>query len=91
MALYNQALFRQANILDLFYCSCNKLDRECKTLAKTLKKRCYFECPTRHAYNDLNLRVWVDALMFFLKAGQPLRYPKLNVSRQPSDSSCISQ
>lgn len=38
MALYNQALFRQANILDLFYCSCNKLDRECKTLAKTLKK-----------------------------------------------------
>jgi len=38
MVLYNLTLFRQANILDLFYCSCSKLDAECKTLAKTLKK-----------------------------------------------------
>lgn len=39
MVLYNQALFRQANILDLLYCSCTKLHTECKTLAKTLGEK----------------------------------------------------
>lgn len=64
MVLYNQALFREANILDLFYCSCSKLDAERKTLAKTLKKG-YFECPTWHTCKDPKLRGWVDALLFF--------------------------
>lgn len=89
MVLYNQALFRQANILDLFYCSCTKLHTKCKTLAKTLKKKKgYFECPTWYIYKNPELRWWAAALFSFER--RTLRYPRLNVRCELSDLFCIS-
>lgn len=88
MVLYNQALFRQANILDLFYCSCTKPHTKCKTLAKTSKKRVYFECPTWYFYKNPASRWWVAALFSFER--WTLRYPRLNVRCELSDPFCIS-
>lgn len=90
MVLYNQALFRQANILDFLYCSCTKLHTECKTLAKTLggKKKRKKECPTWYIYKIPELRWWAAAPFCFER--WTLSYPRLNVRCELLDPLCIS-